>query len=172
MQLSKKIFLSTVVFIAVISFGVSCAFASEGENPVLAVSTGVGTGNTNNGTGIGTGDTNTTGGVGTGNTNNGTGIGTGNTGGGTETIVNPLKGIKDLPSFLKVILGAMIQLGEVILVLAFVWIGFLFVKAQGAPAEIKKARDAFFWTIIGGLILLSANAILLVVQSTATSLSN
>lgn len=150
MQLSKKIFLSTVVFIAVISFGVSCAFASEGENPVLAVSTGVGTGNTNNGTGIGTG----------------------NTGGGTETIVNPLKGIKDLPSFLKVILGAMIQLGEVILVLAFVWIGFLFVKAQGAPAEIKKARDAFFWTIIGGLILLSANAILLVVQSTATSLSN
>lgn len=89
-----------------------------------------------------------------------------------ETIANPLKGITSLPDFLKVLLAAVIQLGEVVIVLAFVWIGFLFVKAQGAPAELKKAREAFFWTIIGALILLSANAILAVVQSTATSLSN
>ncbi len=88
------------------------------------------------------------------------------------TIANPLKDIKSLPDLLKAVFKAVLQLMEFIIVLAFVWIGFLFVRAQGAPGEITKAKKALGWTIVGALILLSAEAILGVVQSTATSLIN
>lgn len=85
-------------------------------------------------------------------------------------LVNPLKNITDLPTLLKAILGALVDIGTVVLILAFIWIGFMFVRAQGKPEELKKARSAFVWTIIGGLILLGAQAISMVIQSTVSNL--
>jgi uncharacterized Tic20 family protein len=42
------------------------------------------------------------------------------------------------------------------LVLAIMWSGFLFVKAQGKPEEINKAKSIFFWTLVATLIILSS----------------
>jgi ABC-type uncharacterized transport system permease subunit len=84
---------------------------------------------------------------------------------------NPLKDIDDLPSLLRAILGAIVQLGAILLVVMLVWVGFLFVTARGNPEEISKARSALTWTVIGGLILLGAQAISEVIQATANSLN-
>lgn len=85
-------------------------------------------------------------------------------------LTNPLNNIKSLPDFLNAILDAVVQLGSIVLVLAIVYVGFLFVKAQGKEEEIKNARDALMWTVIGGLILLGAKTVGLVISSTVGAL--
>lgn len=85
--------------------------------------------------------------------------------------MNPFKGITSLPQLLKAIISAMIELGSVVLVLALVWVGFSFVRAQGNPAALEKARSALIWTIIGGAILLGTQLISDVIQSTVQNLS-
>ena len=51
-----------------------------------------------------------------------------------------------------------------------VYVGFLFVAARGNEEKIRSARDALMWTVIGGLILLGAEAISLVIQATVKTL--
>ncbi|HEV7121224.1 MAG TPA: pilin [Candidatus Paceibacterota bacterium] len=92
----------------------------------------------------------------------------GNTSG--TLLVNPLKGITSLPDLLKAVLGAIMEIGTIVLILALVWVGFSFVRAQGNPEELKKARSALVWTIIGGAILLGAQALSDVIQSTVNNL--
>ena len=89
---------------------------------------------------------------------------------GGTLLVNPLKNIDSLPDLLKVVLNAIVELGTIVLILAFVWVGFSFVKAQGKPEELTKARSAFVWTIIGGAILLGAASIAAVIESTVQGL--
>jgi hypothetical protein len=90
--------------------------------------------------------------------------------GGGNFLINPLKNINSLSDLLEAIIGALTDIGTIVLVLAFVWVGFSFVRAQGKPAELEKAKSALIWTIIGGAILLGAKAISLVIQSTVQSL--
>jgi hypothetical protein len=52
-----------------------------------------------------------------------------------------------------------------------VYIGFLFVTAQGNETKIKNARGYLFTTIIGALILLGAEAIAQGIQATVAALS-
>jgi hypothetical protein len=51
-----------------------------------------------------------------------------------------------------------------------VYVGFLFVAAQGNEEKIRSARSALVWTVIGGLILLGAKAIALVIEQTVSTL--
>lgn len=87
------------------------------------------------------------------------------------TLENPLKDIETLDQLLTTILGAVVYLGAIFVTIALIYIGFLFVAAQGNPEKLKKARQALMWTLIGGLILLGAQAISLAIQSTVTELS-
>lgn len=64
------------------------------------------------------------------------------------------------------ILDAVIQIGVVILILAIIWSGYLFVTAQGNQEQIKRAKNAFTYTMIGGFILVGAWAIAEVVLNT------
>jgi ABC-type uncharacterized transport system permease subunit len=68
------------------------------------------------------------------------------------------------------VLRAIVQLGTIVLTLMLIWTGFLFVKARGNPGEIAKARQALLWTIVGGLILLGAEALGQAIKSTAETL--
>jgi hypothetical protein len=65
---------------------------------------------------------------------------------------------------------AVVQIGVIALVLALVYTGFLFASAQGNEEKIKTARHALFWVVIGGLILLGAETIALIVDATAKAL--
>ncbi len=120
------------------------------------------------------GDASTGGTIGTGNTSTGGGtIGTGNTSSGNDTtLVNPLKNIDSLPELVNAILDAIVTLGSIALTLALIWVGFLFVAARGAPEKITAAKTALIWTVVGGLILLGAKAIGLVIQSTVGTLTS
>jgi len=76
------------------------------------------------------------------------------------TLDNPLGGgTPDIQSFISKILGIIADIGLPIAVLFIIYSGFLFVKAQGKPEEINKARSAFLWAVIGALVLLGAQAI-------------
>lgn len=88
---------------------------------------------------------------------------------GGQTLINPLKA-NNLEELLLAILRGVIQLGTIFLVLALVWTGFLFVYAQGAEERIKNARAALMWTVVGGLLLLGAQGIALVLQATVNAL--
>jgi hypothetical protein len=68
------------------------------------------------------------------------------------------------------VLKAVVQIGSILLVLALVWVGFLFVMAQGAEEKIRDARGALVWTVIGGMLLLGARAISEVIQATVQTL--
>lgn len=116
-----------------------------------------------------------------GNTPNGTtpsntpnGTTPGNTPNGTTPrdtgLTNPLNNIESLPQLLQAVLNAIVRIGTIILTLALVYVGFLFVAAQGNEEKLKNAKSSLLWTVIGGLILLGASAIGAVISSTVGSL--
>lgn len=86
-----------------------------------------------------------------------------------EKFCNPLRycTIQDL---LLAILDAVIMIMFPIVILSLVYAGFLFVKAQGQPGELEKARSAFFWGVIGGVIVLGAKGLALAIEATVGEL--
>ncbi len=90
--------------------------------------------------------------------------------GGGTAITNPLTGITSITQLLNKILDIVVLIGVPILVMAVIYVGFMFVKAQGEPGELKTAREAFFWTVIGAGVVLGAKVISLAIQSTVTNL--
>lgn len=96
--------------------------------------------------------------------------GTGACGEEPGTLKNPLK-FCNLSDLVTGILTAVVQLGAILLVFMLVWVGFLFVVAQGSPEKISSARSALIWTLIGGLILLGATAISEVIKATVNSIT-
>jgi hypothetical protein len=91
--------------------------------------------------------------------------------GGSGGLQNPL-GFSTIPQFLTAILGLMVTVGSVVIVIMIVYVGFLFVTAQGAEEKIKEARQALLWTVIGALILLGAQAISTGIQATVNALGS
>lgn len=78
---------------------------------------------------------------------------------------NPIA-YSSISAFLQAILKAVVLILFPIIVLMLVYTGFLFVKAQGKEQEIANARKAFFWTVIGGLIVLGAQALSMAIEAT------
>jgi len=73
-------------------------------------------------------------------------------------IKNPLgdKGPQDIPSFIEEVINIVLIVGIPILVLAIIYAGFLYVKAQGNPTELEVAHKTLLYTVIGGALLLGA----------------
>jgi len=86
-------------------------------------------------------------------------------------LINPLQGGGSLESFLLSILQFVIRIGSIAIILMLVYIGFLYVKAQGNPGKISEAHKALLWTVVGALILLGAQAIAIGIQATVQALS-
>ncbi len=64
----------------------------------------------------------------------------------------------------------LIQLGAVVVTLAIIYAGFLFVMAKGNPEELNKAKTTLFWTITGSLVLLGAQVIAQIIEKTIKQL--
>lgn len=88
----------------------------------------------------------------------------------TTGLINPLNKIGSFPQLLTALLGAVVTIGSIVLVLALVYTGFLFVAAQGNEEKIRSAKGALMWTVIGGLILLGAQTIGMVIETTVNNL--
>lgn len=85
--------------------------------------------------------------------------------GGDGLFTNPL-GSASFEILLAQILGVVVAIGVPLLGLAIVYVGFLFVTARGNEQQIESAKRAFFWTVIGGFVLIGAAAIAEVIKET------
>jgi hypothetical protein len=85
-------------------------------------------------------------------------------------LLNPL-GTTSLPQLITDILQLVVKIGAVIVVFMLVYVGFLFVVAQGSESKLEEAKRALLWTIVGALILLGAEAIAQGIQATVSALS-
>lgn len=89
-------------------------------------------------------------------------------------IENPLGagGVSSVPEFIEKILDIAIQIAIPILTLAIVYCGFLFVKAQGNPEELTKAKTALLYTLIGAAIILGAQVVASFIGDTVVDLGS
>ena len=78
---------------------------------------------------------------------------------------NPLN-VQSIPEFINKILEIIVQIGLPVVVVAFVYVGFLFVTAQGNEAKLSEAKKAFVWTAIGAAVVLGAFVISTAIKGT------
>lgn len=90
----------------------------------------------------------------------------------SATITNPIIGVSDVSSFIRVILVGIVKIGIPIVALAIIYSGFLFVTARGNPESLKKAKSAFLYTVIGAAILLGSWAIAQLISSTVLEIGS
>lgn len=83
---------------------------------------------------------------------------------------NPLRNVSSIEGLVQAFLAAVMRLGAVVVVFMIIYSGFLFVAAQGSDDKLEKAKKTFLWSVIGGVILLSARVLAAVVQNTAAQL--
>lgn len=76
-----------------------------------------------------------------------------------------------LKQFIVDILKVVTDIGVPIIVLAIVYSGFLFVKAQGNETELTKAKQAFFWTVVGSVVIFGAWVVAEVLSGTIAQIS-
>lgn len=87
-------------------------------------------------------------------------------------IVNPLAGTVDtIPQFFQKIVNIIIKIAIPIVAMAIVYSGLLFVVARGDPAQLEKAKQAFTFAVIGGIILLASWLIAEAIKDALTSLA-
>lgn len=86
------------------------------------------------------------------------------------TLQNPLTGVNTLPDFINKVMTGLVQLLTPVIVIMFLWTGFLFVKAQGKAEELTAAKKALLYTVIGAALVLGAKGFSLVLQATFTNL--
>ena len=80
-----------------------------------------------------------------------------------EQVVIPIDAKITITGLIKSLLAGIMAIAVPIMVLALVYVGFLFVKAQGNDGELKKAKEAFRNVVIGILIVLIGYAIFQIV---------
>jgi len=83
---------------------------------------------------------------------------------------NPIKTGNDIYAFVNAILNFVVKIGTVAVIFMIIYSGFLFVKAQGDEGAISDAKSTFFWTVIGGVVLIGARVLAGVVCNTAAGL--
>lgn len=81
------------------------------------------------------------------------------------SLTNPL-GNKGLMEFLQDILDVIMVFAVPLIVFMIIYAGFLFVMDRGSEKNLKQAKNALLYAVIGGVIILGAQAILSVVQGT------
>ena len=87
-----------------------------------------------------------------------------------DTLKNPLQA-GTLQAFIVNVLQVVVQLGSIIVILMLIYVGFMFVTAQGDIKKIIEARQALLYTVIGALILLGAQVIAMGIQATVQALA-
>ena len=83
---------------------------------------------------------------------------------------NPLGTIETISDLITKILDIVVQIGLPVIALAIVYSGFLFLKARGNDAELTKAKETLWWTVIGAAVILGAFVIQITIEGTITEL--
>lgn len=83
---------------------------------------------------------------------------------------NPIK-YDTFSDFVAAVLKVAVQILMPFVVLAFIWSGFLFVKAQGNDTELTTAKEAIKWSIVGAFILMGAWGFAQIISTTISTLT-
>ncbi len=92
-------------------------------------------------------------------------------------LINPIggvdvnTGIHSIPQFFQKLITLIIKIAIPFTAIVLVYCGLLFVTARGDTAQLEKARNAFTFAIIGGLVLLSSWIIAEAIRDALTSLA-
>lgn len=90
----------------------------------------------------------------------------------TPAFTNPLKDeYNTFSKFTAAVVKTAVNVMLPFVVLAFVYSGFIFVKAQGKPKEIEEAQKAITWSIIGAFILFGAWGFAQIISETVSTLT-
>lgn len=85
------------------------------------------------------------------------------------TITNPI-GKDSIQDVLLALLNVVVQIGIIAVVFFIVLSGFKMVVARGNPEELNKAKNMLWYTLIGGAIVVGAEAILIMIKNTIEGL--
>ena len=85
-------------------------------------------------------------------------------------LCNPLQGVGGVDDLLLKITQGIAYVAFPLLVLAYIYTGFLYVVARGKPEGIKKAHTMFLWTTVAAVLILGAPLIVKVLTSTVDAL--
>lgn len=92
-----------------------------------------------------------------------------NPSGGASTVLkNPL-GESSLIDFFQGLLAAVMVLAVPIIVFFIILAGFKYVTARGNVAQVEEAHKALLYAILGGVLILGAQALLVIIKSTVDS---
>jgi hypothetical protein len=83
-------------------------------------------------------------------------------------IQNPLA-FDTLQEFIVAILNVIVIIATPIVVVFIILSGFKYVTAQGNPAKIQEATKSLTYAIIGGVLILGAKAISLIIANLVTA---
>lgn len=85
-------------------------------------------------------------------------------------INNPLK-VSTIQDAIKLFMDAVLRIALPFIIIFFIWAGLSFVLARGNPEKIKKAKNMFWYTIIGSLLILGAWTITNAIIGTVNSIT-
>ncbi len=88
---------------------------------------------------------------------------------GWETLANPLGNVTLTGFFIKII-QILIIFAIPIIVFFIILAGFKYVTARGNMEKVKEATQALTWAIVGGVLILGAEALLLIIQNTVNAI--
>lgn len=87
------------------------------------------------------------------------------------TLKNPLgESITSLSTLVKKLINVLMQIGLVVIVIAFLWAGFKYVSAFGDETKVKDAHKIFKYTVIGAAVLMGAQVIAQAIEATVKAL--
>lgn len=82
-------------------------------------------------------------------------------------LMNPL-GDATIIGFFTSIVDVLLVFAIPLVVFYIMYAGFLYVTARGNPGQVQKAHNALLYAIIGGVLILAAHALLVIVQNTVS----
>lgn len=84
---------------------------------------------------------------------------------------NPIK-YGTFSEFVAAVTRAAVDILLPFVVLAFIYSGFLFVRAQGNETELEHAKSAIKWSVVGAFILLGAWGFAQIIGQTVSTITN
>lgn len=84
---------------------------------------------------------------------------------------NPLK-VDTIQEAIALLVRTIIKLAIPVIVIFFIWSGLSFILAMGNPKKVGDAKNMFFYTVIGTLLILGAWTITNVIVGTVNSVAN
>lgn len=108
--------------------------------------------------------------AGGGQSGGGQGTGGGQQGGGQGTeITNPIQS-QNFSELMAKIAETAAKIGLPLVIVFIIYSGFLFVSARGDEEQLTKAKNTFFWAVIGALLVVGAFAIAAAIENFARQL--